>query len=272
MSTFGMGRVALVVHDIDAVGDWYQQAVGLHRLSADGETLRLGAGNDTLLELRRDPAARRSTPREAGLYHTAFLLPRRADLAHWTADAIQRQTPVVGASDHLVSEAVYLTDPEGNGVEIYADRPQPSWKWQGGQVQMDTIGLDVGNLLAAGADGSWQGAPEGSTVGHVHLQVGGIAAAEEFYAGLLGLEVTAHVSNSATFFSANGYHHHIASNIWQSRGAGERAQPSTGLAEMEIRLSEDRLAAIRSRAGSVAATGPLVLQDPWGTRLSLIPA
>lgn len=270
MSTFGMGRVALVVNDLDRVSDWYQQAVGLHLLSRDGGVARLGAGDATLLELRQDKAARRSSPQEAGLFHTAFLLPQRADLAQWTADAIQRQTPVAGASDHLVSEAVYLTDPEGNGVEIYADRPQPGWAWQGGQVAMDTIALDVGNLLAAGQGGSWQGAPAGTTVGHVHLQVGAIPAAEGFYAGLLGLDVTAHVVNTARFYAANGYHHHIATNIWNSRGAGERAQPSTGLAEMEIRLSPDRLESIRSRAG--AASGPLVLQDPWGTRLALIPA
>lgn len=125
---FAIERVALTVHDLDRVAAFYEQALGLDLLVRDGDVARLGAGGRALLELRRDPAARRRTPREAGLFHTAFLLPARADLARWTRHAIKTRRRVLGASDHAVSEALYLADPEGNGIEIYADRPQAAWR------------------------------------------------------------------------------------------------------------------------------------------------
>jgi len=230
-----MGRVALTVHDLDGVAGFYEQAVGLRRLLTDPDRVALGVGEVTLVELRRDPAARRRSPREAGLFHTAFLLPSRADLGAWTRHAAATRIPVVGASDHGVSEALYLADPEGNGVEIYADRPAAEWRWKDGLVEMRTEVLDVSGLIDHTGKREWRGFPAGSVVGHVHLQVGAIAPAEAFYAGVLGLGVTCRYAG-ATFYAADGYHHHLATNIWNSRGAPVRDEPATGLSDVDIRV------------------------------------
>ncbi len=257
-----MGRVALTVNDLNRVSDWYQSAVGLHLLDKDGESARLGAGDEVLLELRQDKAARQRNPREAGLYHTAFLLPERSDLAAWTLNAIEKRVAVAGASDHNVSEAVYLSDPEGNGVEIYADRPAETWQHVDGKVVMGTEHLDIDDLVKS-ARGPWQGFTPGSTVGHVHLQVGDIPEAEKFYTGTMALDLTARYPGGS-FFSADGYHHHIATNTWHSRGAGQRQFPATGLSEMAIHLSPERVAALKA-AGITGAN----LADPWGTPIAV---
>ncbi len=264
-----MGRVALTVNDLDTVGAFYENAVGLHRLSSDGTTAFYGAGDVILLELRQDKSARRRTPRDAGLFHTAFLLPSRQDLARWTRSAAENHLPVVGASDHGVSEAIYLVDPEGNGVEIYSDRPVSAWKRQGEMIEMPSDALDIEDLLADAGHTRWRGFPDGSKVGHVHLQVGAIAPAEQFYSGTLGLGIT-WCYPGGTFFATDGYHHHIATNIWNSRGAGAREYPSTGLASLDIRVGRDRLEEIRLRAQlPTASADRLVLADPWGTEVVL---
>lgn len=265
-----MGRVALTVNDLDSTSAFYQRAVGLHLLRSDAEVAELGTGDAVLLELRRDKNARRRSAREAGLFHTAFLLPTRADLGRWTKHAATTRSPIVGASDHDVSEAIYLSDPEGNGVEIYADRPVSTWRWSDGTVAMATNALDIEDLIASAGDGTWQGFPTGATVGHVHLQVGAIAPAEEFYGEVLGLAVTCRYPGG-TFYAADGYHHHVATNIWNSRGAAERQYPSTGLADVEIHLDAARRAAVLDRAGADAAGGArLTLRDPWGTAITLV--
>lgn len=267
-----IGQVSLTVHDLDRVAGFYRQVVGLHPVTADAGTVRLGVGDTVLLELRRDAAARRRSPREAGLFHTAFLLPSRADLGRWTRHAAETRAPVVGASDHGVSEAIYLSDPEGNGVEIYADRPPASWRWQGGTVEMPSDPLDIESLLASAGPEPWHGFPSGSVVGHVHLQVGAIAPAEAFYSGTLGFDITCRYPGG-TFYAADGYHHHLATNIWNSRGAGPREEPSTGLADVEIKVSAARLRAVAERASvTPSADGRLSLLDPWGTSITLVGA
>ena len=155
----GIGKVTLAVNDLDRISGFYQDAVGLHLLRSDAATAELGVEGKTLLELRRDPAARRRSPREAGLFHTAFLLPSRADLGRWIQHAMKTRPPVVGASDHAVSEALYLSDPEGNGVEIYADRPALSWQWKDGLVHMPSDPLDLDAVVAASGSGDWEGFP-----------------------------------------------------------------------------------------------------------------
>jgi catechol 2,3-dioxygenase len=247
-----IGKVTLTVNNLKLVSDYYQQVVGLNLISQDGETARLGAGGKILLELRADPAARRASPREAGLFHTAFLLPSRADLGGWLQNAIDAQTRLAGASDHLVSEAIYLTDPEGNGIEIYRDRPRSDWTVTNGMVEMATEPLDAPAILAA-REKPWAGLPEGSTVGHVHLQAGALAQAEAFYATELGFPVTCRFPG-AVFYGDGGYHHHLATNIWNSRNAPPRAYPATGLASVEI----------------IAPAKPKqTLQDPWGTAFTI---
>lgn len=267
-----MGRVALTVHDLDRVSAFYQRVVGLHELSAEANVVRLGAGDTVLLELRGDSKALRRSPRDAGLFHTAFLLPSRADLGAWTKHAAQTRAPVVGASDHLVSEAIYLADPEGNGVEIYADRPPSAWQKRDGLLQMPSDPLDVEDLIASASSKDWKGFPVGSDIGHVHLQVGAIAPAEAFYSGILGLAVTCRYPGG-TFYADGGYHHHIATNIWNSRGARARSEPSTGLTDVEIIVSSAMRDAICARLPEAAVASPdpsrLSLLDPWGTSITL---
>ncbi|MGA2045525.1 MAG: VOC family protein [Roseiarcus sp.] len=270
-----IGRVALTVHDLDRVGAFYQEAIGLQRIAGDETALQLGAGGAILLELRRDSDAPRASPREAGLFHTAFLLPSRADLGRWLTHAASARLQIQGASDHLVSEAVYLADPEGNGIEIYADRPRAQWRWAEGAIVMATEALDVQGVMASGGGEAWRGAPAGTTVGHVHLQVGAIPAADAFYGTLLGFDLTCRYPG-ASFFGSGGYHHHFGANIWNSRGARVRPERTTGLAEVEIVAADAAIvAAIRARAERApveAAPGRLALRDPWGTKLAIVAA
>ena len=167
-----VSRVGLRARDAEKLAAYYRAVVGLQELSRADGAITLGAAGRPLLVIEADPAARPDDPRSAGLFHTAFLLPSRADLGRWVRHAIDRKIAIDGASDHLVSEALYLTDPEGNGIEIYADRPHESWKWNGPSVEMATLRLDIPNLVAAVPEGDagWKGAPENSVIGHVHLQ------------------------------------------------------------------------------------------------------
>jgi catechol 2,3-dioxygenase len=255
-----IGHVTLTVHDLPGVAGFYQQALGLARLSSDGAEVVLGAGTTPFLRLRSDPAARRRTPSEAGLFHTAFLLPDRRALARWMTHVATTGLALEGASDHLVSEAIYLSDPEGNGIEVYADRPRSGWTGPDGRIRMDTRRLDLHGLMHA-ADGPWTGAPEGTVIGHVHLQVGDVPTATTFWQKL-GFQVMAQYPG-AGFFGSGGYHHHIAGNVWNSRGAGPRAMPSTGLTELGLRADPDQA----DRIG--AAFGPGPLTDPWGTPITV---
>lgn len=272
-----IGKVTLIVHDLERVSDYYQQVVGLHRLSADGERVTLGAGGRALLELHRDPQARIRSFHEPGLFHTAFLLPQRGDLGQWIRRAAEQRLHILGASDHRVSEAIYLADPEGNGIEIYVDRPRAEWKWEGGSVDMPTLELDLHDLIASAAGNPWQGAPEGATIGHVHLQVGAIPAAEEFYSGILGLDITCRYPGGS-FYSSGGYHHHIATNIWNSRNAAARNAPTTGLADVEILAAEPSLVdavlerAVRAGLSAERRDGGFCVMDPWITPITLTTA
>lgn len=226
-------NVTLTVNDLARMTEFYQRAIGLEVMARDGTESVLGAGTTSFLTLRADPAARRAAPSEAGLFHTAFLLPTRRSLGSWLIHA-SRARLRLGAADHDVSEALYLSDPEGNGIEIYRDRPKADWVWKDGIVKMGTYALDLDDLARAGDD--WTGAPDGTVIGHVHLQVGATAPEEEFFRDI-SAEVT-HRYPGASFMSWDGYHHHIAANIWNSRGAVPREEPSTGLARVDLALGQ----------------------------------
>ena len=268
-----ISTVILIVHDLDSMRRFYGGVVGLHEVQTTDAMVRLGAGGRPLLELRQDRHAGRRSPRDAGLFHTAFLLPARDDLGRWAIHAARNRAPLQGAADHAVSEAIYLSDPEGNGVEIYWDRPRAEWTWSAGTVALTTDPLDTDALMRDGGSAPWHGAPAGTAIGHVHLQVGAIAPAEAFYAGVLGLPVTARYPGG-TFYGIGGYHHHFATNIWNSRGSGPRGEPATGLSEVRLTTDQALLDGVRARAGhfglDIDGEGScLTLRDPWGTALTL---
>lgn len=267
-----IATVTLTVRDLDTVSRFYQQVIGLAPIEAGAGLVRLGVGTTVVLELRHDPAAALASRRVAGLFHTAFLVSSRADLAQWLLHAAEHRVPLHGASDHVVSEAIYLADPEGHGIEVYRDRPSETWTWRDGMVEMDTQALDLDDLARTVRSRDWSGLPTGSCIGHVHLQVGALEPAESFYAGLLGLEVVCRYPG-ATFFSSGGYHHHIATNIWNSRGAPARSERTTGLANIEIVTDGGVLKAVRSRLSAdqvpASSQGHLQLRDPWGTSITL---
>lgn len=272
-SPLRIGRVQLRVRDLATMADFYQRVIGLAVIETGADRVTLGTPTAPLLVLQADPGATPRNPRDAGLFHTAFLLPSRADLGRWLAHALQSGIALDGASDHLVSEAIYLTDPEGNGIEVYADRPVPRWRDATGQVHMATHALDGRGVLAAGT-GAWAGFPDGGLIGHVHLQVGDTDAADRFYGDILGLDITSRYPG-ASFFGSGGYHHHLAGNVWNSRRAGPRPAKAAGLDRVELVVrSPDALAAILQRAAGAGldvdrlGTSHIV-RDPWGTTLDL---
>lgn len=270
-----ISRARLRVRDLSGVSGFYQDVLGLAPVEHSDGRVVLGATRTPLLELLGDPGLAPLDRRQAGLFHTAFLLPDRASLARWLGFVAQRQVALLGASDHRVSEAIYLADPEGNGIEVYADRPLAAWRSTGGQIDMPSDQLDLRELLGAAGDGAWTGMPAGSVIGHVHLQVGDTAAAERFYRDVLGFDVTCRY-RGGSFFGAGGYHHQLAANTWNSRGAGPRADRMAGLDGVELLVRDG---VIRSRIEERAREAGLtiepdadgtVLRDPWGTAITLV--
>lgn len=255
-----VSRVGLKARDAESVAAFYSEVVGLQRLGrSDGGAIRLGAAGRELLAIEEDRSAKPDDPRGAGLFHTAFLLPSRADLGRWIRHAAEAGIRIEGASDHLVSEALYLTDPEGNGIEVYADRPPERWAWKGGEIEMATARLDLAGVVASIPPGrdSWQGAPENTVVGHVHLRVGDAAQAADWWRETLGFDTVARYGRQAVFLSTGGYHHHIGSNTWQSAGAGARDNARSGLSWVELTGSGV------DKASDYA--------DPWGTAIRAVP-
>jgi catechol 2,3-dioxygenase len=234
-----MGTVRLAVSDLDRSRDFYERAIGLRSAERDDGTLAFRvAGERPLIELRGDPSAPRLDRRATGLYHLAILVPSRLDLALALARVSEARWPLDGASDHLVSEALYLSDPDGNGIEIYRDRPREEWPRANGDLAMDTLPLDLDSVLGelAGAGELQPLAPPRTKIGHVHLQVSDIREAEDLYSGLLGFDVMVRGYPGALFVSAGGYHHHLGLNTWHSAGAGPPAPGTIGLRNFEITL------------------------------------
>lgn len=269
-----IGRVSLKVRDLQKVADFYATTLGLRRLASDPGRVVLGSAKAALLELMHDPAAAPRDPRAAGLFHIAFMLPSRASLGAWLAHVIKNRLPLQGASDHLVSEAIYLADPEGNGIEVYADSPVSGWHDASGKLRMATKPLDGDAVLAAAAGSAWAGFPDDGLIGHIHLQVGDTAASEHFYRDILGFDLTTRYPQ-ASFFGSDGYHHQLACNSSNSAGSGMRPIGAAGLAGFEILLpSAEHRAAILQRAAQAGvacdqAGESFSLHDPWGSRISL---
>lgn len=274
-ATTGMGTVTLTVQDLDTMVDFYQRGIGLAVHDQQGAKAMLGRAGRTLIELHQDGSLKHASASAAGLFHTAFLFGEKSELAS-SVYSVARNFPrsFTGSSDHLVSNAMYFDDPEGNGVELYWDLPRDEWRWQGDRVAMATEYLDPNAFLHENLteDGAVSVADTPAVIGHVHLKVGDLQTGREFYVDTLGFEVTAEYGPQALFISAGGYHHHIGMNTWQSRGAGERT-PALGLGEVVIAVpSDDAVGALRERLVhrgiDFADTGAqLVFDDPWRNRV-----
>jgi catechol 2,3-dioxygenase len=286
-SSTTVGAVTLTVSDLARARDFYERVLGLVVLDPAGDgtpdgAVALGASNRRrLVGLREDRLATARDPRAPGLFHLALLLPTRRDLADALLRLAHSRWPLSGASDHLVSEALYLNDPDGNGIELYRDRPRSQWPHDpSGALQMDTLALDLHDLLAETGE---PGAPPAhvaadTAMGHVHLQVSDVAVAEAFYHGVLGFDVTVSAYPGALFVSAGGYHHHLGLNTWNSRGAAPAGPGSVGLSRYEILVPDgDELERLRRRlheAGvatdATAGSGDaLLVADPFANAILL---
>ncbi|WP_158743798.1 VOC family protein [Acidisphaera sp. L21] len=266
--TLHAAAVALFVRDLAATTRFYRDVLGLSVIGQDTTHVGLGVDGVAFLDLLHRPNARPDDPASAGLFHTAFLLPTRSDLGRWLDHARRTGVQVEGAADHLVSEAIYLSDPEGNGIEVYCDRPATEWGWTGPaearRIDMANKPLDFAAILAA-ATAPWTGAPSGTRIGHVHLRVGDTQQAAQFYTGVLGLAVTK-IWPEAVFLSTGFYHHHIAANVWRSAGAAQRDPARAGLASLTMQAADATIAdAIAARSDQPLAD----LRDPWGTQINI---
>ena len=263
-----LGEVHLTVGDVDRSAAWYQHALGLRTHAVDGATAELGDGTETVLVLHEDPQARRAG-RHAGLYHVALLYPTREELARAVVRLASTRTPIEGASDHGTHEAIYLPDPDGNGLELAADRPRAAWPdglgYAGGPAP-----LDVGSLVAT-VEGEAP-APqvrEGLRTGHLHLHVGDIDRGLAFYRDVVGFDVQANLG-SAAFVSAGGYHHHLGFNVWRGQGVGPAPEHTAGLRHWTVELpTPGDVQAVRARLEAAGAPVEaddrgVVARDPWG--------
>lgn len=271
-----LGPVHLVVADLARARDWYAHHLGMHVMSEDADSVALGDGTQTVLVLREDHAAR-APGAEAGLYHVALLYPSRQELARAAMRLAAYRTPIEGASDHRTHEAIYLSDSEGNGLELAADRPRDMWPTDLGYSRGPDP-LDVANLLA-----TIDGEPltpqigDGLRTGHLHLHVGDIDQAIAFYRDVLGFHVTANLG-SAAFFAAGDYHHHLGANVWRGRGVGPMSDHVVGLGHWSAVLPTDAdVNAVAARARAAGAVvieqdGVVTVADPWGMRLQFTAA
>jgi catechol 2,3-dioxygenase len=264
--------VRLRVADLDRQREFYERAIGLGALDDAEDVIRLGIDGTVVVELVANSAAGPRPPRTTGLFHLAILVPGRAALAGALARLAATGWGLTGASDHLVSEALYLNDPEGNGIEIYRDRPRSEWRYDGGGLQMSTLPLDLDGLMTEvdAAAAPEAGMDPGTRIGHVHLNVADIREAEEFYAGALGFDVTVRGYPGALFLSTGGYHHHIGVNTWAGPGAPPPPPDSRGLVWFELTNGDEATAdGLRTRlqgAGAEIEDTPtgLLTSDPSG--------
>jgi catechol 2,3-dioxygenase len=273
-----VGQAHLVVADLAMVGSYYQQVLGLERLEQSASGLVLGAGGKPLISLTTRSDAARAPANAAGLFHNAFLMPSREELAHWLAHAAHLGVRFDGASDHMVSEAIYLTDPEGNGIEVYRDRRPEEWVYHAdGTVEMATNRLDMQALYDSAPKTPWAGMASDAAIGHIHLQVGNVPEADRFYEGVLGLKKMASYPG-ASFFASGAYHHHVAANVWNSRNATARSGAMTGLQDYALTFNDQQMLArilttLETQEIRVDRTaGGYRLLDPWGIGITLVPA
>lgn len=271
-----ISQLNLKVTNLERSLAFYQEVIGLKVLTQTNQTADLTADGKTVLISIEQPAdVIPKQGRTTGLYHFALLLPTRADLGRLLKHFLQVRYPLQGASDHLVSEAIYLADPDGNGIEVYADRPASKWSWSNGEVEMATVALDAENLLAAGEGSEWDGLPAGTIMGHIHLHVSELQKTEEFYTKGLGFEVVTRYGGQALFISTGKYHHHIGLNTWNGVGAPPASKHSAGMESYKMVFpNEEKRNQIISQLKQIGATvteenGSFMTADPSGNRIQL---
>jgi catechol 2,3-dioxygenase len=274
-----VGAVTLQVSDLARSRTFYEQTLGFSTLHSTATTVELAAHGSTtpLITLIEDRASSPSAAKRLGLFHFAILLPTRGDLGRFLRH-LQQRGERAGAGDHLVSEALYLQDPDNLGIEVYADRPRDTWQRRGRELVMATDPVDVRGLLAAGGDASWSGMPAGTTMGHVHLHVGDLDAAGRFYADALGFDRMVWSYPGALFLGADGYHHHLGTNTWAGADAAPASKGEPRLLEWTLVVpTAADVAAIAARvsdAGFTVARSADVhsihASDPWGTVLRVV--
>ena len=275
-----MGAVHLTVADLDRSIAYYEWALGLRAGERQDGRVALSAGGEDLLVLYEQPGAR-SARGHCGLYHFALLLPERVDLARWLAHAARERVPLVGLSDHYVSEAIYLSDPDDHGIEVYWDRPREVWEGAVAE-RLTTVALDTRSLLGELEDGAgavFDGLPAGTVMGHVHLRVADIPSTIAFYRDVLGFALMASLGTSAAFLSAGGYHHHLGANTWESAGAPPAPADAATLRRATVVLPDaaarDQVAEQARAAGfEVVAVddGGVLVRDPSGNPVALVAA
>lgn len=225
-----VGKVNLKVENLERSLAFYQQIIGFKLLGRkENKALLTADGRTALLSIEQPENVKVKQPRTTGLYHFALLLPTRSDLGSILQHLLNSGYPLQGASDHLVSEALYLADPDGNGIEIYRDRPSSTWEWNDGEVVMATKPLDAEAVLSEGNGKPWTGLPSATLMGHIHLHVSELEQTENFYQNGLGFEVVSNYHNQALFISTGHYHHHIGLNVWNGIGAPSPLENSVGL-------------------------------------------
>lgn len=270
-----VGQVTIKVQDLNRALTFYQDVIGFKILDQTERHANLTAdGKTVLLSLEQPENLSAKQPRTTGLYHFALLLPNRSDLGRVLQHLVQINYPI-GASDHYVSEALYLNDPDGNGIEIYADRAASEWTWQDGQVSMATEPLDAQSVLAEGKGEPWTVLPDETVMGHIHLHVSHLKDTEEFYGKGLGFEVVTRYGRQALFMSTGGYHHHIGLNTWAGEGAPAPSENSVGLKWFTLVFPDEeaRTNAIQqlkqTGADVLEENGELITADPSGNRILL---
>lgn len=269
------GEVHLFVSSLERSLDFYHQTLGLRVLRKEQNTIVFTAnGIDPLVTVEQPEQIMPHKFRTAGLYHFALLLPSRTDLARVLAHLLKESYPLQGGADHAVSEAVYLADPDGNGIELYHDRPSDQWKWSNGKVFMSTEALDE-HILDALDDEEWRGMPDNTIMGHIHLQVADLKASELFYCKGLGFDLVANYGDQADFISTGGYHHHIGLNTWRSKGNPAPKDESAGMKHFTLVFTNsdkrdqavERLEGMGIEVGE--ENGTFIVKDPSSIMIRL---
>ncbi|MDX1600069.1 MAG: VOC family protein [Anaerolineales bacterium] len=276
-SDLELGPVHLEVADLNRSQTFYESTLGLDGRAGGDDEIRLSAGDRILVVLHEKPGASPKPRNATGLYHYALLLPGRPELGRALQNLLDADYPLQGASDHLVSEAVYLADPDGNGIELYRDRPRESWSYDDGRLRMATEPLDMHGVLDAGKELSAGAAvPDGSVVGHVHLHVGDLAEAEQFYGEVIGFDLMTRYGRQASFYSAGGYHHHLGINVWAGVGAPRSPEDAAGLRHFTVVIpGANELGELADRLQKAEVdyeehSGSLEVADPAGNKAHFV--